>query len=100
MKRNVFGAIIVAGGLALWTSVAGFADFTPVSAKGARATRAASGGLTPPTALSCWGRHHRGQGSQCRDHGRPRRDYGRGERQYRRVGHQEGRRRRREGCEG
>lgn len=35
MKRNVFGALIVAGGLALWSSVAGFADFTAQSAKDA-----------------------------------------------------------------
>src|ERR1700737_1689469 len=52
MKRNVFGAIIVAGGLALWTSVAGFADFTPVSAKAAVATCAATVVLTDPATLS------------------------------------------------
>ncbi len=28
MKRNVFGALVVAGGLALWTSVASFANGT------------------------------------------------------------------------
>src|SRR5260370_37346444 len=33
MKRNVFGALFVAGGLALWTSVASFAnDTTPTAA--------------------------------------------------------------------
>jgi hypothetical protein len=48
MKRNVFGAIIVAGGLALWTSVAGFADFTPATAKAAIATCAATVVLTDP----------------------------------------------------
>jgi hypothetical protein len=52
MKRNVFGAMIVAGGLALWTSVAGFADFTPVSAKAAIATCAATVVLTDPATLS------------------------------------------------
>ena len=33
MKRNVFGALLVAGGLALWTSVASLAnDTTPTAA--------------------------------------------------------------------
>jgi hypothetical protein len=52
MKRNVFGAMIVAGGLALWTSVAGFADFTPVTAKAAIATCAATVVLTDPATLT------------------------------------------------
>lgn len=52
MKRNVFGALIVAGGLALWTSVAGFADFTPASAKAAIATCASAVVLTDPTGLT------------------------------------------------
>jgi hypothetical protein len=51
MKRNVFGAMIVAGGLALWTSVAGFADFTPATAKAAIATCAATVVLTDPATL-------------------------------------------------
>jgi len=51
MKRNVFGAMIVAGGLALWTSVAGFADFTPATAKSAIATCAATVVLTDPATL-------------------------------------------------
>ena len=52
MTRNVFGAMIVAGGLALWTSVAGFADFTPATAKAAIATCAATVVLTDPATLS------------------------------------------------
>ena len=52
MKRNVFGAMIVAGGLALWTSVAGFADFTPATARAAVATCAATVVLTDPSTLS------------------------------------------------
>jgi hypothetical protein len=52
MKRNVFGAMIVAGGLALWTSVAGFADFTPATAKAAIATCAATVVLTDPATLT------------------------------------------------
>jgi hypothetical protein len=51
MKRNVFGAMIVAGGLALWTSVAGFADFTPATARAAIATCAATVVLTDPATL-------------------------------------------------
>jgi len=51
MTRNVFGAMIVAGGLALWTSVAGFADFTPATAKAAIATCAATVVLTDPATL-------------------------------------------------
>src|SRR5438445_11087645 len=52
MKRNVFGALIVAGGLALWTSVAGLADFTPATAKAAIATCAATVVLTDPATLT------------------------------------------------
>src|ERR1700737_4098560 len=52
MKRNVFGALIVAGGLALWTSVAGFADFTPATARAAVATCAATVVLTDPATLT------------------------------------------------
>jgi chorismate mutase len=52
MQRNVFGATIVAGGLALWTSVAGLADFTPVTAKAAIATCAATVVLTDPATLT------------------------------------------------
>src|ERR1700704_3308826 len=52
MKRNVFGAMIVAGGLALWTSVAGFADFTPATAREAVATCAATVVLTDPATLT------------------------------------------------
>ena len=52
MTRNVFGAMIVAGGLALWTSVAGFADFTPATAKAAIATCSATVVLTDPATLS------------------------------------------------
>ena len=51
MTRNVFGAMIVAGGLALWTSVAAFADFTPATAKAAIATCAATVVLTDPATL-------------------------------------------------
>ena len=51
MNRNVFGAMIVAGALALWTSVAGFADFTPATAKAAIATCAATVVLTDPATL-------------------------------------------------
>jgi hypothetical protein len=52
MKRNVFGAMIVAGGLALWPSVAGFADSTPVTAKAAIGTCAAAVVLTDPATLT------------------------------------------------
>lgn len=52
MNRNVFGATIVAGALALWTSVAGFADFTPATAKSAIATCAATVVLTDPATLT------------------------------------------------
>jgi len=52
MKRNAFGAMIVAGGLALWTSVAGFADFTPATAREAVATCAATVVLTDPATLT------------------------------------------------
>jgi chorismate mutase len=52
MKRNVFGAMMVAGGLGLWTSVAGFADFTPATAKAAIATCAATVVLTDPATLT------------------------------------------------
>jgi hypothetical protein len=53
MKRNVFGALIVAGGLALATSVASFAStpggLTPDQAKAAVATCANGAVLTVPT---------------------------------------------------
>src|SRR4030081_2535152 len=52
MKRNVFGAMFVAGGLALWTSVAGFARFTPATAREAVATCAATVVLTDPATLT------------------------------------------------
>jgi hypothetical protein len=58
MKRNVFGAMIVAGGLALATSVAGFAktpgDFNAAGAKDAIAAcaTAADAALTVPTTLT------------------------------------------------
>ena len=51
MTRNVFAAMIVAGGLALWTGGAGFADFTPATAKAAIATCAATVVLTDPATL-------------------------------------------------
>jgi hypothetical protein len=55
MKRNVFGALIVAGGLALATSVASFAStpggLTPDQAKAAVATCASEAVLTVPTTL-------------------------------------------------
>ncbi len=53
MKRNVFGAVIVAGGLALFTSVAGFADYTTgPAAKAAIATCASTVVLTDPATLT------------------------------------------------
>ena len=53
MKRNVFGAAIVAGGLALFTTVAGFADYTTgPAAKAAIATCASTVVLTDPATLT------------------------------------------------
>jgi hypothetical protein len=55
MKRNVFGAAIVAGGLALFTSVAGFADYTTGPAAEAAVSKCASdarAALTVPTTLT------------------------------------------------
>jgi len=52
MKRNVFGALIVASGLAVLTSVAGFADYTPDTAKAAISACAATVVLTDPATLS------------------------------------------------
>src|SRR3977135_4039044 len=52
MKRNVFGAMIVAGGLALWTGVAGFSDFSPPTAKEAVAACAAPVVRTAPAPLT------------------------------------------------
>ena len=54
MKRNVFGAMIVAGGLALWTSVAGFADYSTGPTAKAAVSKCASDTalqLTVPTTL-------------------------------------------------
>ena len=52
MKRNVFGALIVAGGLALATSVAGFAALTPDAAKTAISDCAKTVVLTDPATLT------------------------------------------------
>ena len=53
MKRNVFGAVIVAGGLALFTSVAGFADNpTAATAKTAISDCAKTVVLTDPATLT------------------------------------------------
>jgi len=53
MKRNVFGAMIVAGGLALYTSVAGFAgNLTADSAKTAISDCAKTVVLTDPATLT------------------------------------------------
>jgi hypothetical protein len=52
MKRNVFGALIVAGGLVLATSVAGFAGLTPATAKIAVSTCANAVVLTDATGLT------------------------------------------------
>jgi hypothetical protein len=52
MKRNVFGAMIVAGGLALATSVVGFAGLTPDTAKAAVSQCASAVVLTDPTGLT------------------------------------------------
>ena len=53
MKRNVLGAAIVAGGLALSTSVAGFAgNLTPASAKTAVSDCAKTVTVTDPASLS------------------------------------------------
>jgi hypothetical protein len=53
MKRNVFGAAIVAGGLALYTSVAGFAgNLTADSAKTAVSDCAKTVVLTDPATLT------------------------------------------------
>ena len=54
MKRNVFGALLVAGGLALWTSVASFAnDTTPTATPDAAiAGCAAKFSVTDPASLT------------------------------------------------
>jgi hypothetical protein len=52
MKRNVFGATIVAGGLALFTSVSGFAGLTPATAKAAISECANAAVLTDATGLT------------------------------------------------
>jgi len=54
MKRNVFGALLVAGGLALWTSVASFAnDATPTATPDAAiAACAAKFSVTDPASLT------------------------------------------------
>jgi hypothetical protein len=54
MKRNVFGALFVAGGLALWTSVASFAnDTTPTATPDAAiAACAAKFSVTDPASLT------------------------------------------------
>jgi hypothetical protein len=52
MKRNVFGATIVAGGLALFTSVSGFAGLTPDTAKHAVSDCATAAVLTDATGLT------------------------------------------------
>jgi hypothetical protein len=54
MKRNAFGALLVAGGLALWTSVASFAnDTTPTATPDAAiALCAAKLTLTDPASLT------------------------------------------------
>jgi len=54
MNRNVFGATIVAGGLALFTSVAGFADYSTAAAAQAAVKACADQAktaLTVPTTL-------------------------------------------------
>jgi len=54
MKRNVFGTLLVAGGLALWTSVASFAgDTTPTATPDAAiAACAAKFSVTDPASLT------------------------------------------------
>jgi len=54
MKRNVFGALLVAVGLALWTSVASFADETTSTATrdAAIAACAAKFSVTDPASLT------------------------------------------------
>jgi hypothetical protein len=52
MKRNVFGALIVASGLALATSVVGFAGLTPDTAKAAISDCAKTVVLTDPATLT------------------------------------------------
>jgi len=54
MKRNVFGGLLVAGGLALWTSVASFAsDTTPTATPDAAiAACAANFSVTDPASLT------------------------------------------------
>src|SRR6202140_10376 len=54
MKRNVFGALIVAGGLTLWTSVASLADDTTPTATpdAAIAACAAKFTVTAPSSLT------------------------------------------------
>jgi hypothetical protein len=52
MKRNLFGALMLAGGLTLWTSVAGLADYNVSSAKAAVAACATPLTLTDPATLT------------------------------------------------
>ncbi|SRR5713101_5793943 len=53
MNRKLFGALLVAGGLALATSVTGLAqDYTPQSAKDAISACALTFTLTPPSTLT------------------------------------------------
>jgi len=54
MKRKVFGVLLVAGGLALWTSVASFADDTSPTATpdAAIAACAANFAVTDPASLT------------------------------------------------
>jgi hypothetical protein len=53
MKRNLFGAIVVAGGLTLWSAVGSFAaDLTPAQAKDAVSTCAKTLTLTDPSGFS------------------------------------------------
>ncbi len=53
MKRNLFGAIVVAGGLTLWATVGSFAqDLTPAQAKDAVSKCAQTLTLTPTSGFS------------------------------------------------
>ena len=53
MKRNLFGAIIVAGGLTLWAAVGSFAqDLTPTQAKDAVSNCATTLTLTSPSGFT------------------------------------------------
>ena len=53
MKRNLFGAIVVAGGLTLWSAVGSFAaDLTPAQAKDAVSNCAKTLTLTDPAGFT------------------------------------------------